>query len=107
MVVLVSDSVDWRADEKRLIAEARARGDRLLNVAEGGDEPFCPPETRSRNGKLAVAARTSTPEKSRLYRLKKSLGDSIKRGQVSEPTLAKIRAAAVSHPHVFGIWADV
>jgi hypothetical protein len=36
MVVLVGDSRDWEADERRLIAEHRAAGAPLLNVADGG-----------------------------------------------------------------------
>ena len=49
LLVLEADCADWRESERRLIAEARARGDRLLNVADGGDEPHCPPEVRKAN----------------------------------------------------------
>ena len=45
------DGEDWRIIEKRLIAEARERGERLLNLADGGDEPFCPIEVRRANGR--------------------------------------------------------
>lgn len=51
---VIEDSVPsdvWEDVEIRLIAEARARGDRILNVADGGNAPFCPRETRSVNGK--------------------------------------------------------
>ena len=51
MRVIEADCEDWKASERRLIAEARARGDKLLNIADGGDEPFCPPEVRSANGR--------------------------------------------------------
>lgn len=54
MRVLESDCTDWREAERRLIAEARARGDKLLNLADGGDQPFCPPETRKRNGRESI-----------------------------------------------------
>lgn len=57
MVVLKSDSDDWRADEVRLISEAKANGARLLNVAEGGDEPFCSLEVRQANGRKVAASR--------------------------------------------------
>lgn len=50
MTVLVEcDPECWKDEERRLIAEHRASG-RLLNVAEGGDEPHCPLEVRRRNG---------------------------------------------------------
>lgn len=48
---------DWVEAERRLIAEARDRGERLLNVADGGDEPYCPPEVRSANARNATAKR--------------------------------------------------
>lgn len=47
--VLEADCADWRESERRLIAEARARGEKLLNVADGGDEPHCSPEQRKAN----------------------------------------------------------
>ena len=50
MVILEAGCIDWRIAERRLIARARRLGVRLLNLAEGGDEPFCPIEVRRRNG---------------------------------------------------------
>lgn len=57
LVILIEASRDWRADERRLIAEARRRGDRLLNIADGGDEPFCPHEVRVANAKKVTVLR--------------------------------------------------
>ncbi|WP_133255484.1 GIY-YIG nuclease family protein [Phenylobacterium soli] len=54
LVIIEECAGDWREAERRLISEARARGARLLNVADGGDEPYCPPEVRSENGRRAV-----------------------------------------------------
>lgn len=51
LTVIEADCVDWRESERRLIAEARVRGDRLLNVADGGDEPHCPIEVRRANAR--------------------------------------------------------
>lgn len=42
---------DWQQAEKNEIAKARAAGFRLLNVAEGGNEPFCPLSVRQANGR--------------------------------------------------------
>lgn len=47
---------DWKDQERRLIAEHRPSG-RLLNVAEGGDEPHCPVEVRRENGRGAAKKR--------------------------------------------------
>lgn len=48
---------DWREEERRQIADLRAKGARLLNVAEGGDEPACPPSVRAENGRKVAKAR--------------------------------------------------
>lgn len=55
MRVLEANCADWRESERRLIAEARKRGDRLLNLADGGDEPHCPLETREENARKMQA----------------------------------------------------
>lgn len=49
MRVLSDDCEDWVAEERRLIAEARERGDDLLNLAPGGNQPYCPIEIRRDN----------------------------------------------------------
>jgi hypothetical protein len=45
---------EWKATEKRLIADYR-KTSRLLNLADGGDEPYCPREVRVANGKKNAA----------------------------------------------------
>ena len=55
MRVLEANCPDWQEAERRHIADARARGERLLNIADGGDEPFCPPEVRASNWKKLQA----------------------------------------------------
>lgn len=57
MVIIEAGCSDWRVSERRHIAWARASGLRLLNVADGGDEPHCPVETRRANAAAAVAKR--------------------------------------------------
>lgn len=51
MRVLEADCADWRASERAFIASARLAGLPLLNLADGGDEPFCPPEVRAAHGR--------------------------------------------------------
>jgi hypothetical protein len=57
LVVLEADCPDWREAERRLIAKGRLDGLRLLNIADGGDEPHCPTSVRAANALLAVKAR--------------------------------------------------
>lgn len=49
-VLKITDQDSWAIDEKTLIFEARLRGERLLNLADGGDQPKCPIEVRRANG---------------------------------------------------------
>jgi predicted GIY-YIG superfamily endonuclease len=98
---------DWRDVEKRLIAEARARGERLLNIADGGDEPYCPTEVRARNGRKAAISRANTPEKTRSFFLKRELGMLIKRGHLNNARRQRLRALGVAAPHVWGTFAAI
>lgn len=97
----------WQEAEIRAIADARAAGIRLLNVAEGGNEPFCSTEIRAENGRKSVAARTSTPLKARVYQLKRHIGQLLKAGYVNEATKAKLRLAAGKRPELFGAWSSL
>lgn len=56
MVVIDEACSDWKARERELIARARLSGYRLLNLADGGDEPHCPKGVRSSNAKRLNAA---------------------------------------------------
>lgn len=107
MMILESDCKDWPESERRLIAEHKAKGFDLLNVAAGGNQPHCPKEVCARNGVSNAKLRVSTPEKKRFYELRRSLGQALKQGYVSQKTRAKMRAAAVEYPHLFSDWATV
>ena len=48
------DQENWRDRERHWIAKYREDGAHLANVADGGDEPFCPIEVRQENGRKAV-----------------------------------------------------
>lgn len=48
-VVAIAIGDDWQTLERELIAQWRKDG-RLLNVADGGDEPHCAPEQRKNLG---------------------------------------------------------
>mgnify|MGYP003503946422 FL=1 len=107
MIILHADCDDWKAAEIGAIAHHKAMGARLLNVALGGDEPFCPPEVRAANGSKIAKLRASTPAKKRMYELRRSLGQSLKQGYVSDATRDKMRLAAAKYPHMFSNWANV
>lgn len=70
-------TADWKEVERRYIAEARARGDRLLNVADGGDEPYCPPEVRVANGRMSKG-RKWVPQYPFIHQIKMKLGQHLR-----------------------------
>ncbi len=66
-VIEVCDVSVWPERERALIAEARASGTPLLNIANGGNEPLCPIEVRRANG--AAVAKSRHKWIMRAYRL--------------------------------------
>lgn len=106
-IALLYHTWEWRETERMLIAQYKSFGQKLLNVAEGGDEPYCSQITRAENGRKVAKIRISTPLKERLYKLKKALGDSLRAGYVSDETKAKLRKAAIDKPWLFGEYANI
>lgn len=102
VTVLEAACADWRESERRLIAEARASAARLLNLADGGDQPFCPKEVRANNGRRAAKSRNA-----RIWRLKRSIGQALRDGRVSDSAREKLRQAAAIAPHIFGEYASL
>jgi hypothetical protein len=99
---------DWREAERRLIAQHR--GPRLLNLAEGGDEPHCPSEVRAANGRKNAQAREADPVKRTIHRFLQRMGHVFKRAEkrgtpekneARRLTLAKAKAAAAANPQRF------
>lgn len=104
-VLCVSD--DWPTDERAQIAAYRASGARLLNVAEGGDEPHCSLEVRKANAHKLNARIATDPNFARVWMIKRQLADALRRGLLSETAKANMREAARRAPHIFGIWAAI
>lgn len=107
LAILEEAPDDWREAERRLIAEARARGDRLLNVADGGDEPHCPKETIARNGRTNALALHADPVRKHIWLLKREIGQDLREGFISNKSRAKLREAARVAPGIFGCYANL
>jgi hypothetical protein len=105
--VLEADCGDWPEAERRLIAEARARGENLLNLADGGDQPKSDPDTNRRNAAALNARMAADPRAKRIRLLKAEVGRAGKRGYLSNKARAKMRMAAQRAPHLFGEWAHL
>lgn len=102
MRVLEVCGSNWREVEKRLIAEARERGEPLLNVADGGDEPHCPKEVRAQNGRSAAKKRDPF-----VWRFNRDFAQALKEGWLSEATKELLRELASLRPKEFGRWANI
>jgi len=105
--VLEASCVDWKEAERRHIREATARGDNLLNLAEGGEQPFCSKEVRAANGRKNSAAIQADPVRKRLQSLKLQLSRSLKQGYGSNALRAKLRQAATDYPATLGCFAAI
>jgi len=108
---------DWIEAERRHISEARARGDGILNVAIGGNEPHCPIETRRANGRKHLRRLTGLdpypPEKLTRESLVRDVHEwALKvvaragsiRGFVD--VASKMRKYAAAEPEHFADWAN-
>ena len=73
-MLVLSECDDWEAEERRLIAVARAGGHTLLNVADGGDQPHCPHEVLVANGYKGARAREDDIVKRTIHRFMKKAG---------------------------------
>lgn len=69
LIVVEKNCTDWKQAERGHIKRLRDKGFRLLNVADGGDQPFCSRDVRSQNAKKATLKRSQT-----LWRLYLSMG---------------------------------
>lgn len=99
----------WQQHEIRLIAHYRAIGARLLNVADGGDQPKISREQRAINGRNNAAKRDPI-----IWRMQMDMGQMLhaarKRGVIDSPEWQeirrKLRYCAWRRPELFGKWAN-
>ncbi len=91
----------WKEREIHWISEFRGKF-KLLNVADGGDEPHCPLDVRRNNGRKVAILRVNTPEKRLFFEQKRMLCAALSKGEISPETRAKLKAAALRDPAKFG-----
>lgn len=107
MVIQTCEREEWPDLERGYIATARHIGYNLLNLANGGDEPYCPPEVRAENGRKNAAARVANPERKRCWRIQIAV-DSLKRGgYLTNEARERFRAIGRQYPHLFGTWINL
>ena len=110
-----SESEDWRTIEREYIAKYRASNSRLMNVADGGDEPYCPTETRAKNGAMNAKEIHSDKNslKRRMWGVKKYMGDHLiflkRRNNIESynRNVFKLKVFAGAYPELWGAWAKL
>lgn len=98
---------NWAEWEIDYITRYRASGCDLLNLAPGGEQPYCDYETRAKNGRANAIKRDSTPFKKRVNFLKRNIGMALKRGHLPPAYKHVLRHVARRRPDLFGIWANL
>lgn len=106
VVLLECDADGWEAYEVKAIADARASGARLLNVADGGEEPKRTAESCARGARTVNAARRYDPRTAFLFHAKKTLSTALVNGDLRESTRTKMRLLAAKMPAMFGAWSN-
>jgi len=119
VLYVCGDGEDWRDVERRFIKDGRAEGLRLLNIADGGDEPHCPTEVRRANGKKSSGPNgyLTKVKSDRLtglvHQAKRDFPASLKRYEKQGLTdfaasmRERMRMLAQRLPHHFPRWADI
>lgn len=98
---------EWKSIEREEIAKYRKESNTLLNIANGGDQPYCSIQQRALNGRDNAHKIHSDPFKKRVWRLKLNIGHSLKwakdtgRTNLYNKTVDKLRTAAIKHPELF------
>lgn len=107
VILAICTEETWRDAEKDAIRIALEEKHPLLNVAAGGDEPYCSTETRAENGRRNAKARVQDDRARQVYEFKRNMGLYLKKGWVAERTKVLLRRAAAERPDLFSCWANL
>lgn len=98
---------EWQEAERRWIAELKPLGN-LLNLAEGGDEPYCSPELRTAHGlRLKDQWDRRSPNEKRLIQLKRLVGKYLRSKDATEEMKAMWRKRVRQRPDLLGCFLDI
>ncbi len=109
-VMMQAPADDWTRYEIAFIAKLRSLGVRLLNVADGGDQPSQTLEQRQSNGRKAAIARSATPRSKRIWQLKRDMGSYLKTAEKNAhyyEIVRKLKYSAAKRPDLFGAWSTL
>lgn len=112
LMEVLETTEDWKSAEIRLIAEYR-KTHRLLNVADGGDEPACSKEQRAINGRTNARAIHDDPFRKKIWKLNRDMASDLKwmkdhgRRESYNRIAAELKTAAAKCPDLFGRWSTL
>jgi len=98
---------DWVSAEKKHIAEGRMNGLRLLNLADGGDQPKTSIEQQMANGHALSRRLEVDVELAFRQYVRKRLCSALRNGHLSENAKSMMRKLAALEPKNYGDWACV
>ena len=77
-IIKHTNEQNWMQDEKDSIIEYRENGHNLLNIAEGGNEPYCSKEQRAINGRNTAKDIHSNEYKKTIWKKKLDMANALK-----------------------------
>ena len=98
---------NWQEAEILTIEQYRRSTPNLLNVADGGDQPYCSKEQRQKNGANNAKKIHNDPVRKELWRLKKNIGLALKQGYIKDSTKIKLKSLAMKYPQLFSQWSNI
>lgn len=103
-IILIEQTTDWVEAEVRIIKEYREKYPDLLNLADGGNQPYCDKRTRANNGRNNAKKIHSDPVRKKIWALKRELCSMLKRGVLREDQKERLRKIALRNPSEFGVF---
>jgi len=97
----------WQRAESLLIELYRREYDDLLNMGNGGEQPYCSDEVRASNGRKVARKIHENPKLKEMWKLKHRLGIALRQGYVSKETKDKMRSLANRYPIQFSSWSNI
>lgn len=106
-VLSIVPESEWEHEERRQIFEARLTNTKLLNLADGGDQPKATREQCSKNGKTVAERRRTDENFDREIRMKQLFRSLIRDGLIKNETRIALMQAAKRYPKEFGYFKTI
>ena len=99
-ILAVCEQAHWPDVERQIIAQWRLLEPKLLNLADGGDEPHCPLATRIENGRKSKGRLHNDPVNRLVWEVKMKFAWMMRSKHISAQALEKLRQCKDA------VWSD-